>query len=593
MIWKPSKEEKENSNLAKLMKELDVNTYEELHKWSIKENEAFWEYVAKKVFKINFQNYTNIKKDKLWFPNAKLNCVETCFNANSNSTAIYFARTGFTEITKITYKELKEKVQQFASGFKKNGFKKGDKIALFMPMNIECIVAYLGTIYAGGVVVSIPDTLPLEQVKKRLEISKANTVITLQSWKRANKEIRPYEGVIKNLHQVKAIVVNESKNLRKKDISWDDFLGDPKEAELVLSKSNEAINILFSSGTTGEPKAIPWTQITPIKSASDGYFHQNIKTGDIIAWPTNIGWMMGPWLIFASFFNKGSIALFEGSPTSLEFLNFIKETKVSILGVVPALVKHWRNIEPNLHLPSVKIFSSTGEASNENDYSWLMERGNNSPVIEYCGGTETGGGYITGSLLQKQKAACFSTPAMGINFLILNEKNEECEEGEVFFTVDSLGLSKKLLNADNDILYYQGLPPGPNGEKLRRHGDFIKKLSKHSYQSLGRIDDTMNLGGIKVSSITLEQVINSHKLVKESAAISVKTSTEKLIFFIVTEKKVLDLENLKLELNALLKRKVNKLFFINELVLIDSIPRTASNKAMRRVLRFNYSKDRK
>ena len=176
-------------------------------------------------------------------------------------------------------------------------------------------------------------------------------------------------------------------------------------------------NVLFSSGTTGDPKAIPWTQLTPVKAAMDGHFHHDIHPGDVVAWPTNLGWMMGPWLIYASLVNGAAMALHDDAPTGRDFADFVAEAGVTVLGVVPSLVAAWRSggvLDPDAEEPvdwtGLRLLSSTGEASNPDDMRWLMGAAGGKPVIEYCGGTEIGGGYITGTVLHRRGAVDLHHP---------------------------------------------------------------------------------------------------------------------------------------------------------------------------------------
>ena len=126
------------------------------------------------------------------------------------------------------------------------------------------------------------------------------------------------------------------------DVTWHDFLGEDAEFEPVVCDVDDETNILFSSGTTGDPKAIAWTHLTPIKAAADGHYHQDIKATDVVAWPTNLGWMMGPWLIYASLLNRATMALYDDVPSTRAFLGFVSAAGVSVLGVVPSLVAAWR-----------------------------------------------------------------------------------------------------------------------------------------------------------------------------------------------------------------------------------------------------------
>ncbi|RME45384.1 MAG: AMP-dependent synthetase, partial [Deltaproteobacteria bacterium] len=354
-------------------------------------------------------------------------------------------------------------------------------------------------------------------------------------------------------------------------------------------------NILFSSGTTGEPKAIPWTQTTPIKAAADGFFHHDIQPGDVVAWPTNLGWMMGPWLIYASLINRATIALFDGAPTGRPFGTFVQDAGVTMLGLVPSLVRQWREsgCMAGLDWGRIKAFSSTGECSNPEEMLYLMSLAGYRPILEYCGGTEIGGGYITGTLLQPAAPGMCTTPALGIDFVILDESGKEADFGEVFLLPPSIGLSTELLNRDHHEVYYADTPRHPDPAvslPLRRHGDLIERLPGGFFRIHGRVDDTMNLGGIKVSSAEIEAVLNVLPEVHETAAIAVPPpggGPSRLVVYAVAAAETSP-ETLRGVMQRAIHTHLNPLFKIHEVVVVDALPRTASNKVMRRVLRQRY-----
>ena len=236
---------------------------------------------------------------------------------------------------------------------------------------------------------------------------------------------------------------------------------------------------------------------------------------------------------------------------------------------------------------SIKCFSSTGECSNADDYTFLMSLANNRPVIEYCGGTEIGGGYITGTLVQEAHPTTFSTPVLGLDIEILDEEGKPAQNGELFIVPPSIGLSQTLLNKDHHEVYYAGTPKGKNGRLLRRHGDQMEKLSNGYYRAHGRADDTMNLGGIKVSSTEIERTLNTLDGVLETAAIAISPpggGPSLLVIYVVLQKEI-DLNALKSEMQKQIKEKLNPLFKIEKVIPIEALPRTASNKVMRRLLR--------
>ncbi|MDF1746442.1 MAG: AMP-binding protein, partial [Gimesia sp.] len=347
-------------------------------------------------------------------------------------------------------------------------------------------------------------------------------------------------------------------------------------------------------GTTGSPKGIPWDQTTPIKSAGDGYLHHDIHAGDVVCWPTNLGWMMGPWLVYASLMNDATIALSDAVPTSRAFCEFVQNAKVTMLGLVPSIVSAWRSQDrvAGLDWSQIKVFSSTGECSNPEDMLWLMSRAGYRPVIEYCGGTETGGGYITGTVLKPGVPGLFSCPALGFSWFLLDETGNETTNGEVFFGPPVIGLSTRLINRDHHEVYFADIPPGPGGQTLRRHGDQIEALPEGYYRAQGRIDDAMNLGGIKVSSVQLEELLAQATGVREVAAIAVPPEgggPSLLVIFVVLHEGVLFVaDQLQQEMQQIIRSQLNPLFKIHLVREIEQLPRTASNKVMRRKLRDLY-----
>lgn len=607
LVWQPDNKHLSGSNIGAMMRESGFSDYQKFHQWSAANRAEFWGKVLSHL-NIRFVRDPESILDPAsdvrnpgWLPGARLNCTDSCFQADPDQTAIISAGEGTPDLIRTSYHELAQLANRVAGGLLKLGFKHGDRVALYMPMNVACVAAYLGIIRAGCQVVSVADSFSATELKKRLQLADTNWVITVNTYKRAGREIKLYDK-IREAADCRAIVIpGEGRSvLRKKDLDWENFLSSHTSFTPQPGEPQTIINILFSSGTTGIPKVIPWTHLTPVKAAMDGCFHQDIHAGDVVAWPTNIGWMMGPWLIYAALINKATIALFEGAPQDEGFIRFVREAKVSMLGVIPSLVRAWRSagLIGESEWDQLYCFSSTGEPSHFEDYLWLMSRtAYRAPVIEYLGGTEIGGGHITGSIVRPASPAHFNSPALGIDFVILNEKGKPAagnEEGELYLIPPSIGLSQTLLNNNHQQIYYDDCPPGPDGQILRRHGDRFLKLPGGFFKAQGRSDDTMNLGGIKVSAVELEQALETHAAIRENAAVSVQAAgegQEKLIIFAVSDKAP-DIRRLKDELNALLARNLNPLFKIADLVIVDRLPRTASNKLQRRKLRAAYLQNR-
>jgi len=611
--WIPTEEQIGQSNIGQLIGELGLSGYDALHRWSLEDRAGFWAAVIERLGIVFDRlpdataDFTGGVEEVRWLPGARINITDSCFRAAADRPAVVSASEQDEEPLVTTYGELEALVNRAAGGFAGLGLPDGSAVALFMPMNLECVVAYLAVIRAGMRVISIADSFSASELARRLELGQARLVVTQDAYLRGGKEVRLYDRV-KEAGAPPAVVVpmDPEKNvtLREGDMTCDGLLAPETEFDSITAGPDRVTNILFSSGTTGTPKMIPWTHTTPIKCGMDGRYHQDIGQGDVVAWPTNIGWMMGPWLIYATLLNQGTIALYEGAPTSSGFARFVERAGVTMLGVVPSLVRVWRSSGAldQADWGGIRLFSSTGEPSAAEDYLWLMSRtGYRAPVIEYLGGTEIGGGLVTGTVVQPASPAAFNTPALGIGLVLLNEGGRpaaEEEAGEMFIVPPSIGLSQSLHGGDHHAVYYDDCPAGPEGEVLRRHGDRLQRLPCGFFRAQGRADDTMNLGGIKVSSLELEQIADTHTAVLESAAVGVQRGSEgaeKLVLHLVpaVADGALDKDYLKAELQSLIRERLNPLFRIHDLVLLPELPRTASNKLMRRVLRSRYQEQRK
>lgn len=599
--WTPTQQLISNTNLTEFMQDNHCKNLSSLHQFSIKESNHFWEKIINKLNVVLHKPPSTIVDlsqgltKPNWLPDALMNIVSSCFTAEKNQTALVY-QDHDKRIHAMTYFELEQWVNQIANSFISQGLKPGDPIAIIMPMNDIAIASYLGVIKMGGVVVSIADSFSADEIKTRLHIAGAKAIVTQDYIYGLNKILPLYEKIKKACaaltpRPVAVVLQQEEQTLDAHDIAWNNFLVTTTQFDAINLPAMSPCNIIFSSGTTASPKAIPWNHTTPIKVASDAFFHQNIQPGDVLAWPTNLGWMMGPWLIFAALMNHATIAITAQSPKERAFGEFIQNAKVTMLGVVPTLVAHWRQsgCMTDLDWHAIKCFSSSGECSNPIDMLYLMSLANYKPIIEYCGGTEIGGAYISSTMIEPNYPSLFTTKVMGMDFVILDDTALPAPLGEVALVSPALGLSTTLLNADHDKIYFEHMPK-LNGILLRRHGDQIKHYATGQYGILGRVDDAMNLGGIKISTAEIEKVLSGFAKVREVAAVSIapkNNGPHVLIIFAATDD-TLSKDEMIVAMQKKINSELNPLFKIHDLVLVSELPKTASNKIMRRVLREQY-----
>jgi acetyl-CoA synthetase len=602
--WVPSDEEIAASNLGQEM----AGDYAAFQRLSCADPEAFWGAMPLRLG-VHFDaaperilDTSGGVEDARWFPGARLNIVASALGGPDDRPAVVVGRDGAV-VARYTVGDLRRRVAEVRAGLAAMGLGAGDAVAVDMPMGYEAVAIYLAIIAAGAVAVCVADSFAPAEIEVRLRIAKTKAIFTQDVIDRGGKRLPLYERVIA-AGAPRAVVLAAGAALalplREGDLGYDAFLAagagaaDRLEPRFVSCDASAATAVLFSSGTTGEPKALVWTHLTPIKAAADGWAHQDIRPGDLVAWPTNLGWMMGAWLIYASLLNGAALALYDGSPLERGFCELVAAARVTMLGVVPSLVREWRlaGAMDGLDLSALRCFSSTGEASNADDMLWLMSRAGYKPVIEYCGGTELGGGYITGTVVQPQAPATFSTPAIGCDFVIIDDDGGAIDNGELALIAPIFGSSDRLIDRDHHAVYFAGMPRGPKGEVLRRHGDQIERLGGGYFRAHGRVDDTMNLGGIKTSSAAIERVCNKVAGVVETAAIAASPpggGPSLLVVYAVAPGA--DRAALADALGRAIKRDLNPLFKLHDVVVVEALPRTASNKVMRRVLRDRYQRE--
>ncbi|WCJ28871.1 acyl-activating enzyme 18 [Euphorbia peplus] len=632
----PSLDQSKRTNLGRVMEihgpkflgaayKDPISSFDLFRKFSVQHPEAYWEIVLQElsiVFreapKCILDSNDQSKPGGTWLPGSVLNIAECCLQpayhrGKTDDTMAVVWRDEFDDsnLNHLTLRELREQVMLVANALDAT-FTKGDAIAIDMPMTVNAVIIYLAIVLAGYVVVSIADSFAAKEIASRLRISNAKAIFTQDFILRGGRKFPLYSRVTE-AGPLKAIVLPVIGNdlglqLRQHDLSWKDFLSSvdnlprPNYYSAIYQPADSTTNILFSSGTTGEPKAIVWTQLSPIRCSNDAWAHIDVKVGDVYCWPTNLGWVMGPILLYSCFLNGATLALFHGSPLGREFGKFVQDAGVTILGTVPSLVKAWKstNYMEGLDWTKIKTFCSTGETSNVDDDLWLSSKAYYRPIIECCGGTELASSYIQGSLLQPQAFGAFSGPSMTTGFVILDENgvaypdDQPCV-GEVGLFPVYLGASERLLNADHYEVYFKGMPTF-RGMPLRRHGDIIKRTIGGYLIVQGRADDTMNLGGIKTSSVEIERVCDrADEAIMETAAISVAPvdrGPELLAIFVVLKPGLTrDSNDLKMKFSKAIHINLNPLFKVNIVKVVPEFPRTASNKLLRRNLRDQLKND--
>jgi acetyl-CoA synthetase len=623
IAWMPSPEVIERAQLTRFMKQVGVSTFDELYQHSIADVEKFTSEVLR-FLDIKFDppykkllDTSNGIEFPNWLEGAGLNITEMCLDRwqtdemKDQPAIIWEGEEGIFGST--SYSILLREVERCASGLRKLGFGKGDAIGIHLPMMIETVICLLGINRIGAIAVPVFSGYGVEAISSRLNAVKAKALFTCDGFSRRNKFFDAFEIAIQAVNNSptikKVFVVNRgnsidylpSRTTDERFLEFEDLqtigFENPSKISSEKTLAEDLLIILYTSGTTGKPKGIAHTHASfPIKAAQDMAFGTDVGKGTRISWLTDLGWMMGPWLIYGALINGATICLYDGAPdypNADRMWEFAAKHKVEILGISPTLVRslatHGDELPKRHDLSSLRAFASTGEPWNPAPWWWLFEKVGNSklPIINYSGGTEISGGILMNNPLVPIKPCGFSAACPGMDADIVNDKGEPVgagEVGELVIKQPWIGMARGFWQERERYLetYWSRF------ENVWVHGDWAMKDADGHYFILGRSDDTLKVAGKRVGPAEVESLLVAHESVAESAVIGVPDEIKgtKMIAFVVL--KGVETENLAAELKALVAGDMGKPLAPSQIHFVAAIPKTRNAKVMRRVIRAAY-----
>lgn len=616
VAWKPTDEMIEKTQLMRFMRQIGVKDWDELYSFSISDVEKFTEEVLRFLdikFDPPYEKLLDISNGiewAKWCVGGGLNIVQMCVDRwaeseTSSNLAVIWEGEEET-IKQVTYAELKRMVESCAAGLRKSGIKKGDAVGIHLPMMIETVVALLAVNRVGAIAVPVFSGYGVEAIASRLSAVGAKALFTCDAFPRRGKYFEAFKIAEQSLQRCptveKVFLVRRTGVKIESSLELIECEELIKTDDVVLSapeptNAEDPLIILYTSGTTGRPKGIAHTHGGfPIKAAQDMAFGTDVGVGTRICWVTDIGWMMGPWLIYGALILGGTVTIYDGAPdfpAADRIWSFVSRNKVEILGISPTLVRSLATKGDDLpkrhDLSSLRAFASTGEPWNPAPWLWLFDKVGNSriPIINYSGGTEISGGILMGNFLLPIKPCSFPAPCPGIDAVILNEDGEPVERGEVgelCIRKPWIGMARGFWQEPERYIqtYWSRF------EKIWVHGDWAMQDTDGHWYILGRSDDTLKVAGKRVGPAEVESLLVSHPAVMESAVIGVPDEIKgtKMIAFCVLKEK--GTENLRDELREIVAKEMGKPLAPSEIYFVSILPKTRNAKIMRRVVRAAY-----
>ncbi|MBP7476435.1 MAG: AMP-binding protein [Pyrinomonadaceae bacterium] len=639
IAWTPTPEVIERAQLTKFMRQVGVSTWDELYAYSINDVEKFTAEVLK-FLDIKFDPpYEKLldTSDGIEFPKwcegGGLNITEMCLDRwqteelKDQPAVICEGEDGRT--TSTSYSILLREVEYAARGLKSLGFSRGDAIGIHLPMIVETVIALLAINRIGAIAVPVFSGYGIDAISSRLNAVGAKALFTCDGFTRRGKLFNAFDIAAEAVAQCSSITNvfvanagNSLDNLRERTtderfIDFDDLitLGEnPKDDPLDPTSAEDPLIILYTSGTTGKPKGIAHTHASfPIKAAQDMAFGTDVGKGTRISWYTDIGWMMGPWLIYGALINGATICIYDGAPDYPQpdrMWDFCAKHKVEVLGISPTLIRALSNCGdelPKKHdLSSLRAFASTGEPWNPAPWWWLFEKVGDSklPIINYSGGTEISGGILMGNPLLPIKPCSFPAPCPGMDVDILDDEGNPVEPGKVGELVIKqpwIGMARGFWQEKERYLdtYWRRF------KDIWVHGDFAMRDKDGHWFILGRSDDTLKVAGKRVGPAEVESLLVAHPLVTEAAVIGVPDEVKgtAMVAFVVLSGEGLPVNDesesdnsslithhssLQQELKTLVAKDMGKPLAPSKIIFVSALPKTRNAKVMRRVIRSAY-----
>ena len=586
MIWEPSREFIERTNVWRFMQRLGFSDREAFLHFSRQNPERFWDELMREIGVEWFQPYHQVLDASRgpewaqWFVGGRLNIAHNCLDrwADSGRVAcLWETENGATG--SVSFRDLRNEANRAANGLVSMGLQPGDRVALCLPMMPAILPVLYGCFKAGLIVVPIFAGFGDGAIATRLADSGARLVFTATHLERRGKRLPLRQKIPADI----TTIVVDSGPL---------FADQPDVAPTLSLDSEARAIILYTSGTTGKPKGTVHTHAGCLAQMGKeiwlGFDH---RADDRFFWLSDIGWMMGPWSILGNHLFGGTIFVYDGAPDfpgPLRLWETIERHGITTFGVSPTAIRVLsKAAEAPPSMPTLRLLGSTGEPWDEAAWLWFFEKVGHRrcPIINISGGTEIVGSFLFPLPIQPLKPCTLGGPAPGMATEVVDEKGNPVRgrKGYLVCTAPAPSMTRGIWNDPQRYLesYWTRFPG------MWYHGDWASVDEDGHWMLHGRADESMNVAGRKVGPAEVEEAMMQHPGVAEAAVIGVPDDVkgEAIVGFAVARPGVaLDSG----EVCDTVARVLGPMFRPREVQLVSELPKTQSGKIVRRLMRLRY-----
>jgi len=593
------------------MKKHNISSLEDLSKKSNEDLEWYWKSVDEDIGIIWDKHYTKVLDTSKgipwskWFIDGKTNIykssVEKFIKLSPEKIAYYFESED-GETSKITYSELDSKVSKLANGLKSLGVKKGDVVAIYLPMIEEAILSILASAKIGAVQTVIFSGYSSESLHIRLKDCNAKILLVSDGFYRKGRPVSQKKSVdtaVNDTFVEKTIVIPykgvDKYSESEKIIFYDKLVSEQNEiCNTEILDSEDPLFILYTSGTTGNPKGVVHTHGGfSVFAGHQAAYLIDTQAQDILFWPADIGWITGlVWNVYGLLIMGASAVIYDGGldyPKPDRIWKMLSDYNATIFGISPTAVRLFKknNVEPAklFSLDKIKNIPTTGEPLDEDSWWWLYEKVGNKkiPIMNLSGGTEIGGAMLSVFPGMKLKPSTVGIPVPGMNLDIFDDDGNSVQKKNGYLVIKSPwpAMTRGLLHDDSRYLetYWSRF------DNVWFHGDYVYVDENNLWYMRGRTDDVINVSGHRMSTAEIEHTVISHSKISDAASVAIPDDItgEAIVVFIVADTKYGD--DLESEISNYISEKIGKVARPKHVFQLTDLPKTRTGKIMRRVLK--------